>query len=131
MGLFVPEKSLDGPLPPYQHVLAWGSTHYGLRATVLADFQTLVRNTPVGGSFIAAAPTINDIVARESAPMDDGTRRINTALSGQTGAAVTIPATADEFAAWCDGIAIDDLGTFGWKFGGKQTEFHFLYGTRK
>lgn len=129
--VFDPGKPLDGQLPDYDHVLAWGSTHYGPRDKVLADYRYLIDHLPKGGSFIAAVPSMNDVAARKSEPVDGGTRRISAAVSGQQGALITVPETREEFASWCDGIAIDDLGSFGWQIGGEQTEFYFLYGSRK
>ncbi len=131
VAVFDPDKPLDNQLPEYSNVLVWGSAHYGPREKVLADYRYLIEHTPSDGAFIAAVPTLNDIAARKSVMLDDGTRRISEAVSGQEGALITVPESREEFVGWCDGIEVEDVGTFGWMFGGEQTEFLFLYGRRK
>lgn len=130
VSLVDPEQPLPGQLPPYDHVFAWCSVHYNRVAKVKADLLDLIGSLPKGGSFILAIPTTNDVVVQQAEREIDGSYRIVGTVSNQGGALVTVPQSDDELRDWLPGIAIDDLGTFGWTFRGIRSEFFFLYGAR-
>jgi SAM-dependent methyltransferase len=128
--VFDPERPLAGQLPRYDHVFAWGSTHYGRREKVLSDIAELAQGLAAGGSFIFAAPSLNDVVARHSVRESDGTYCLVDDVSGQEGALISIPQDEDELCEWCPGVEIEDIGRFGWTLRGETSEFIFLYGRK-
>ncbi len=129
--LFDPSLPLDGQLPAFDHVFAWGSMHYNSRGKFLADLRTLIDRLPSGGRLILAVPSRNDVVATQSTREADGSYRLTDDVSGQRGAVITIPDDEQEFRSWCGGIAIDDCGRFGWTLQGVQSEFLFLHGSKE
>ncbi len=129
--LFDPAQPLNGQLPPFDHVFAWGSMHYNARGKFLEDLRTLIELLPAGGRMILAVPSRNDVVAAQSTREADGSYRLTAEVSGQQGAVVTIPEDEDEFRSWCRGIAIDDCGQFGWTLQGVRSEFLFLHGSKE
>lgn len=124
------QKSLGPQLPAYDHVFTWGAIHYNTKEGTRRDIATLIEKCPAGGCFILCVPSRNDVVARESEELPDGSRRIISDVSGQTGALVTVPDSDEELSSWCAGIAIRDLGRFGWTIAGRQSEFLYVYGTK-
>jgi len=129
--LFDPSRPLDGQLPKFDHVFAWGSMHYNSRGKFLADLNTIITMLPAGGRLILAVPGTHDVVATQSTRDADGSYRLTGEVSGQAGAVVTIPDDEQEFRSWCPDIAIDDCGRFGWTVQGVQSEFLFLHGSKK
>ena len=124
------DKPLKDQLPDYDHVIAWGSVHYNRKPKVLEDLDALIGKLPKGGTFIYQASSINDVAARQSEPLDDGSYRIVGNISGQTGAICSYPKDHDELRQWLRGLDIRDVGTIGWSFMGTPVEFFFAYGVK-
>jgi SAM-dependent methyltransferase len=126
----VPGAPLAGQLPPYDHLLAWGSIHYNRKPGFLRDLGELIARLPEGGSFVFAIPSLDDVAARESVREADGSRRIASDLSGQEGAIVSVPESREELLGWCRGIEVDECDRFGWTFRGRRSDYFFLYGRK-
>jgi SAM-dependent methyltransferase len=129
--LFDPARPLEGQLPRFDHVFAWGSMHYNTKAKFLDDLGALIGLLPTGGRLILAIPSRHDVVATQSSRQADGSYRLSGDVSGQQGAIVTIPDDEQQLRQWCAGIAIDDCGSFGWTVQGVRSEFLFLHGSKE
>lgn len=129
--LFDPTRPLAPQLPEYNHAFAWGSVHYNRKEKFLADLHDLIRGLPQGGRFVLAVPSLNDVIAKHSVREADGTYRVVEDVSGQKGAVLTIPLDRNELVGWCEGIAVEDCGHFGWVLHGVHSEFLFIHGERK
>lgn len=129
--LIQPDSPLDGQLPEYDHILAWGAVHYNRRARVLEDIKTLINGLPEGGAFFFQVPSTNDVAARQSDRLEDGSFRIVGDISNQTGAIATYPESHDELRGWLPGIKIRDMGTATITLLGNAVEYYFVYGTKR
>lgn len=130
LSLVDPGKALGEQLPRYDHVLAWGSTHYNRKGKFLRDLADLIEGLPAGGSLIFAIPSMDDVVGRHSVREPDGTFRITAEVSGQQGALVCIPGSREELLGWCGGIEVEECARFGWTFRGMTSDYFFLYGRK-
>lgn len=123
-------KPLGPQLPRYDHLLAWGSTHYNRRDKFLRDLGDLIAGLSKGGLLILDVPTCNDAVRLGAQRESDGTFRLVENVSGQKGALITIPDSQQELISWCKGIDVEDCGTYSWTLSGVQVEHYFLFGTK-
>ncbi|MBX3575945.1 MAG: class I SAM-dependent methyltransferase [Rhizobiaceae bacterium] len=130
LSLIDPDLPLQGQLPEYDHVIAWGSTHYNRRPKVLADIKCLIDGLPQGGAFIFQVPTVRDVAARQSEKLEDGSFRIIGSISSQTGATCTYPEDLDEFRSWFPGIDLRDTGSVAVTLFGTPVEYYFAYGVK-
>jgi SAM-dependent methyltransferase len=130
LSLVDPLAPLGPQLPTYSHVIAWGSTHYNHRDKVLADIADLIAGLPQGGVMIFQVPSINDVAARQSERLSDGSFRIVGTISGQTGAVCTFPSSHEELRSWLPGLEIRDLGTVATQLLGNGVEYYFAYGIK-
>jgi SAM-dependent methyltransferase len=130
LSLVDPTAPLSGQLPGYDHVLAWGSVHYNHRAKVIDDLKTLIGGLPRGGVFLYQVPSINDVAARQSERLPDGSSRIVGAISSQTGAIATYPESHDELRSWLPGLDLRDVGTVNVQLLGTPVEYYFAYGLK-
>lgn len=130
MELIDPSEPLGPQLPNYDHVIAWGSTHYNYRQKVLADIAALIDGLPKGGVMIFQCPSVNDVAAQQSERLPDGSFRIVGSISSQTGAICTFPESHDELRSWLTGVDIRDVGTVGTQLLGTKVEYYFAYGTK-
>lgn len=131
LSLFDPLAPLAGQLPRYDHVIAWGSTHYNHRAKVLDDIASLIDGLPRGGVMLFQCPSVNDVAARQSERLPDGSFRIVGAISSQTGAVCTFPESHDELRGWLAGLELRDVGTVNTLLLGTPVEYYFAYGVKR
>jgi SAM-dependent methyltransferase len=124
-------KPLGPQLPDYGNLVIWQSLYYGTVPSTRQHLRELIGRLPRGGSFITAFPTRNDVAYTSSRPMPDGSREFIENVSGQMGAVVSVPESAEELAGWCEDIAVEDIVTFGIMFRGVQSEFYALYGFKR
>ena len=124
-------KPLSPQLPDYDHLFAWLSVYYNTKAEMRQQLSELIARLPKNGAFIMAVPTINDVVVGASELLTDGTRQLRRNISGQNGALLTIPESRDELIAFCDGIDVRDVVTFGMTFAGERNENFAVYGVRR
>ena len=130
LSLVDPTVALGPQLPAYDHVIAWGSTHYNIREKVLSDVSDLIEGLPKGGVLVFQVPSVNDVAARQSERLPDGSFRIVGEISGQTGAICTFPANHEELRGWLRGIDIRDMGTVATQLLGNNVEYFFAYGVK-
>jgi hypothetical protein len=128
--LLDPQQSLGPQLPSYNHVLAWGSTHYNQRAKALADIKALIDGLPPGGVMIFQIPSTKDVAARQSRRLPDGSFEIVGAISCQTGAICTFAEDENEVATWLQGLDLIDLGRLSTRLLGNDVDYFFAYGTK-
>jgi cyclopropane fatty-acyl-phospholipid synthase-like methyltransferase len=128
--LFDPQLSLGPQLPSYNHVIAWGSTHYNQRAKVLADINALIDALPPGGVMIFQIPSTKDVAARQSRRLPDGSFEIVGGISSQTGAICTFAEDENEVVAWLQGLDLIDLGRLSTRLLGNDVDYFFAYGTK-
>ena len=121
--LIDPVEPLGRQLPAYDHVIAWGSTHYNYRAKVLADIASLIDGLPTGGVMIFQCPSVNDVAARQSERLADGSFRI-------VGEICTFPESHEELRAWLPGLELRDVGTVATLLLGTPVEYYFAYGIK-
>jgi cyclopropane fatty-acyl-phospholipid synthase-like methyltransferase len=117
-------------LPLFDHVVAWGSLHYNSKTATRRQIAELIECLPYNGVFVMAVPTINDLSARASEMLADGTRRLLINQSGQHGALLAIPDSQDDLLNWCTGITVRDMVTFGMTFDGEKNEYVAVYGVK-
>lgn len=129
--LINPVEPLAGQLPAYDHVIAWGSTHYNHRAKVLADIASLIDGLPTGGVMIFQCPSVNDVAAQQSERLADGSFRIVGSISSQTGAICTFPESHDELRSWLNGLELRDVGSVATLLLGTPVEYYFAYGIKR
>jgi hypothetical protein len=125
------DEPLGPQLPKYDHVLAWGSVHYNRKTKVLEDLATLIDGLPKGGTFIYQASSINDVAAKQSELLEDGSYRIVGEISGQTGAICSYPKDHNELRSWLPNLDIRDVVTVGYTFMSTPVEYFFAYGVKK
>ena len=128
--LIDPEQPLREQLPDYDHVIAWQSLYYADAATVRSNIAELIAGLPSNGAFIICVPTSRDLASQHSEALPDGSRRFTDNVSGQRGAVLTIPDSADTLRGWCAGLTIRDVVVYGMEFDGKRSEFYALYGVK-
>ena len=95
-----------------------------------ADLAELIAGLPSNGAFIICVPTSRDLASQHSEALPDGSRRFTDNVSGQRGAVLTIPDSADTLRGWCAGLTIRDVVVYGMEFDGKRSEFYALYGVK-
>jgi SAM-dependent methyltransferase len=124
------DRPLRAQLPQYDHVIAWQSLYYADIATVRANIAELIAGLPTGGVFILCLPTAQDLAFQHSEATEDGSRRLIDDVSGQRGAVLTIPDSAETLRGWCAGLTIRDVVTYSMVFDGKRSEFFALCGVK-
>lgn len=128
--LFDPQLPLGPQLPPYNHVIAWGSTHYNRRAKALADIKALIDALPPRGVMIFQIPSTKDVAARQSRRLEDGSFEIVGGISSQTGAICTFAEDENEVATLLQGLDLIDLGRLSTRLLGNDVDYFFAYGTK-
>jgi SAM-dependent methyltransferase len=119
-----------GPqLPSYDHVITWQSAYYNTLANTRASLKLLIDKLPRGGTFISCFPSINDLQAKHSVLLPDGSRRLTG--GEQDGAIITIPASTEEMVFWCNGLDIRDVITYGTCGRTMRTEFIVVFGVKE
>jgi SAM-dependent methyltransferase len=124
------DRPLRSQLPAYDHVIAWQSLYYADISTVRTNISELIAGLSEGGVFILCLPTERDLAFRHSEAMAGGSRRLIDNVSGQQGAVLSIPDSAGTLRAWCAGVTVRDVVTYGMEFDGRCSEFYALYGVK-
>jgi hypothetical protein len=81
--------------------------------------------------FLFQVPSVNDVAARQSERLPDGSFRIVGAISSQTGAIATYPESHEELRSWLPGLDLRDVGTVNVQLLGTPVEYYFAYGIKR
>jgi SAM-dependent methyltransferase len=127
---FDPERPLKPQLPHFDHVIAWLSLYYNTKQGLIRQTAELIECLPRNGVFVMSVATMDDVVARSSEPLPDGTRKLSGDISGQDGALLAIPQDREELLSWCEGIEVRDVVSYGITFGGQRNDYWAVYGVK-